>query len=102
VVFLRFGDSDKEDMAAQFGQNPRRNDDSEVVGEWSKQELEKVKPIWASASEMEYELQVEGCIPDELQGTFFRNGPGLMEVYGTPLVHPIDGDGMASEMSLSI
>ena len=24
----------------------------------------------------------------------FRNGPGLLEVYGTPLVHPIDGDGM--------
>jgi len=39
-------------------------------------------------------LRVTGRIPKELRGTLFRNGPGLLEVYGTPLVHPIDGDGM--------
>ncbi|KAI8810825.1 carotenoid oxygenase [Cladochytrium replicatum] len=37
---------------------------------------------------------IEGSIPAELQGTFFRNGPGLNEVYGMKLAHPIDGDGM--------
>jgi len=44
--------------------------------------------------EFDYELEVEGEIPNDLKGTLFRNGPGLLEVYGTPLVHPIDGDGM--------
>lgn len=29
-----------------------------------------------------------------MNGTFLRNGPGVNEVYGTPLIHPIDGDGM--------
>jgi all-trans-8'-apo-beta-carotenal 15,15'-oxygenase len=38
--------------------------------------------------------QIEGTIPLELRGTFFRNGPGNHEVFGVPLVHPIDGDGM--------
>jgi all-trans-8'-apo-beta-carotenal 15,15'-oxygenase len=35
-----------------------------------------------------------GKLPEGLQGTLYRNGPGLLEAYGTPLVHPIDGDGM--------
>ena len=30
---------------------------------------------------------VEGEIPVELHGTFFRNGPGLHEVYGKKLQH---------------
>ena len=37
---------------------------------------------------------IEGSLPAGLQGTFLRNGPGLLEVYGTALKHPIDGDGM--------
>ncbi|ACK68915.1 Carotenoid oxygenase [Gloeothece citriformis PCC 7424] len=37
---------------------------------------------------------IEGEIPHQLQGTFFRNGPGLFEINGTPVKHPFDGDGM--------
>ncbi|WP_013324929.1 carotenoid oxygenase family protein [Gloeothece verrucosa] len=37
---------------------------------------------------------IEGEIPSELQGTFFRNGPGLLDINGTPVKHPFDGDGM--------
>jgi len=37
---------------------------------------------------------IEGTLPLELRGTFIRNGPGVTEVFGTPLKHPIDGDGM--------
>jgi len=37
---------------------------------------------------------VEGQIPPELQGTLFRNGPGLLEVNGQRIHHPFDGDGM--------
>ncbi len=37
---------------------------------------------------------VEGEIPAALQGTLFRNGPGLLEVNGQRLHHPFDGDGM--------
>ena len=38
--------------------------------------------------------QVEGTIPAELQGTLYRNGPGLLDVNGQPIKHPFDGDGM--------
>lgn len=38
--------------------------------------------------------EVEGEIPPELSGTLFRNGPGLLDVGGTPIHHPFDGDGM--------
>ena len=44
---------------------------------------------------------VEGQIPAELQGTLFRNGPGLLEVNGQPIHHPFDGDGMISAIAFS-
>jgi all-trans-8'-apo-beta-carotenal 15,15'-oxygenase len=34
-----------------------------------------------------------------LKGTFIRNGPGLSEIFGTTLVHPIDGDGYICALS---
>lgn len=37
---------------------------------------------------------IEGKIPTDLEGTFFRNGPGLLEVNGERIHHPFDGDGM--------
>lgn len=42
---------------------------------------------------------IEGQIPPELQGTLFRNGPGLLDVNGQPIHHPFDGDGMISRIS---
>ena len=32
-------------------------------------------------------VDVQGFIPKDLNGTFFRNGPGLTEVYGKKLKH---------------
>lgn len=37
---------------------------------------------------------VAGEIPTDLEGTFFRNGPGLLDINGTPIHHPFDGDGL--------
>lgn len=37
---------------------------------------------------------IDGEIPADLEGTLFRNGPGLLDIHGTPLRHPFDGDGM--------
>lgn len=37
---------------------------------------------------------IEGTTPLELQGTLFRNGPGLLDINGDRLHHPFDGDGM--------
>ena len=42
---------------------------------------------------------VEGTVPLALRGTFLRNGPGTVDVYGTPLKHPIDGDGIVAALS---
>lgn len=38
--------------------------------------------------------RVTGVIPHELTGTLFRNGPGLLEVYGKKLNQFFDGDGL--------
>ena len=43
--------------------------------------------------------EVDGQIPPELQGTLFRNGPGLLDVAGQPYHHPFDGDGMISAIA---
>ena len=42
---------------------------------------------------------VEGEIPAELEGTVFRNGPGLTDVNGYRLKHPFDGDGMINSIA---
>jgi all-trans-8'-apo-beta-carotenal 15,15'-oxygenase len=39
---------------------------------------------------------VEGTIPAEIQGAFFRNGPGQYEVFGEVNQHAFDGDGMVA------
>lgn len=33
------------------------------------------------------EADIEGTIPADLRGTLFRNGPGLLEIYGKRLRH---------------
>lgn len=38
--------------------------------------------------------EVEGQIPHDLNGTLFRNGPGLLDRNGQAYRHPFDGDGM--------
>jgi all-trans-8'-apo-beta-carotenal 15,15'-oxygenase len=44
---------------------------------------------------------IRGILPADLKGTFLRNGPGSMEVFGTPLSHPIDGDGVVVAISFN-
>ncbi|MGB3200278.1 MAG: carotenoid oxygenase family protein, partial [Nodosilinea sp.] len=43
---------------------------------------------------------IEGSIPTELEGTLFRNGPGLLDIHGHPVKHPFDGDGMISSIAI--
>lgn len=38
--------------------------------------------------------ETEGAVPEALVGTLYRNGPGRLEVGGSPLGHMFDGDGM--------
>ncbi len=42
---------------------------------------------------------IEGEIPPELNGTLFRNGPGLLDIHGTPIRHSFDGDGLVCAIS---
>jgi len=45
--------------------------------------------------EFDYPIEdIEGQIPPELNGTLFRNGPGLLDIFGQAIAHPFDGDGM--------
>jgi all-trans-8'-apo-beta-carotenal 15,15'-oxygenase len=51
--------------------------------------------------EYEYQIEeIEGEIPLNLAGTLFRNGPGLLDIHGTPIHHPFDGDGMIASIAL--
>lgn len=43
--------------------------------------------------------EVEGEFPADLNGTFFRNGPGRQRIGGQPYGHWFDGDGMLSVFS---
>ena len=48
--------------------------------------------------------EIEGTVPTDLEGTFFRNGPGRHRIGGKPYGHWFDGDGMlcASHASKSV
>lgn len=41
-------------------------------------------------------LRIEGAIPAELRGSFYRNGPGLVELLGRRYDHWFDGDGVVN------
>jgi all-trans-8'-apo-beta-carotenal 15,15'-oxygenase len=43
--------------------------------------------------------QIEGDLPASLRGTLLRNGPGGIDVHGTALQHPIDGDGLVCALA---
>jgi all-trans-8'-apo-beta-carotenal 15,15'-oxygenase len=44
--------------------------------------------------------QIEGEVPKNLKGTFFRNGPGRQKIGDTPYGHWFDGDGMLAAFSI--
>ncbi|WP_036480359.1 carotenoid oxygenase family protein [Myxosarcina sp. GI1] len=68
--------------------NTAHNSKSYYPEEW--QQGYKTQP-----NEYEYQIEdIEGKIPSELEGTLFRNGPGRLDIGGTPIKHPFDGDGM--------
>ena len=73
------------DPAAGKKENPLCNDVKRPL------DLSLVKRGWYSApKEFDYwvpQADIEGEIPRSLRGTFLRNGPGLLEVYGKKLVH---------------
>lgn len=45
--------------------------------------------------------RVEGTIPRELNGSLYRNGPGLFERDGVRKRHLLDGDGLVQRLSFS-
>eukprot|EP00798_Chlamydomonas_sp_ICE-L_P006099 gene6099-2697_t len=44
--------------------------------------------------------QIEGSIPEELEGTYFRNGPGLQVNHAAYERHPFDGDGCLISLAI--
>lgn len=71
---------------------------------FSQQEFDKFKQGYKSQySELSFWVEdkdIEGTIPAELEGTLLRNGPGLLEVGGTKLAQPLDGDGMICKFAI--
>eukprot|EP01024_Parvocaulis_polyphysoides_P017979 TRINITY_DN17933_c0_g3_i1.p2 TRINITY_DN17933_c0_g3~~TRINITY_DN17933_c0_g3_i1.p2 ORF type:complete len:147 (-),score=16.02 TRINITY_DN17933_c0_g3_i1:10-450(-) len=43
---------------------------------------------------------IEGQIPDDIEGTLFRNGAGLFQRAGVRVAQPFDGDGMINKFSI--
>lgn len=44
---------------------------------------------------------IEGTLPAELNGSFYKIGPGTKEIFGTPLRHFFDGDAYVSKLSFT-
>mmetsp|Transcript_18156 Transcript_18156/g.59307 ORF Transcript_18156/g.59307 Transcript_18156/m.59307 type:complete len:588 (-) Transcript_18156:61-1824(-) len=44
--------------------------------------------------------EIEGELPEELVGTFLRNGPGRFEIGGEEYAHPFDGDGFILRVAM--
>ncbi|KAF4657630.1 hypothetical protein FOL46_007345 [Perkinsus olseni] len=59
---------------------------------------------WNNAKGTKLDMWIEdvkGEIPEDIRGTFIRNGPGLLNVYGEELKHPIDGDGLVVALAFN-
>lgn len=48
-----------------------------------------------------YSPEIEGKVPADLQGTLYRNGPGLFERGGYRKAHMLDGDGIVQRLNFS-
>lgn len=46
-------------------------------------------------------LDIEGRIPEGLQGTLYRIGPGRFDIAGAPYAHPFDGDGVITALRIA-
>ena len=69
---------------------PATDNQSYNLGQWQ-------QGYESQPHEYTYEIEdIEGEVPIQLTGTLFRNGPGLLDIAGTPIHHPFDGDGMIS------
>ncbi|MBY6189259.1 carotenoid oxygenase family protein [Microbulbifer agarilyticus] len=56
------------------------------------------------AQESEYDYwvtDIEGTVPGDLTGSFFRNGPGRLKLGGEPVGHWFDGDGMIARTTFT-
>ncbi|MGB5593664.1 MAG: carotenoid oxygenase family protein, partial [Crocosphaera sp.] len=63
---------------------------SQLAKDWA-------KGYTSQPTEYAYHIKdIEGQIPLDLQGTLFRNGPGLFGIGGQPIGHIFDADGMIS------
>lgn len=49
----------------------------------------------------DYAPVVEGTLPDSLEGSLYRNGPGLFERGGVRKKHLLDGDGLIQRLSFA-
>ena len=47
-------------------------------------------------------LRHAGTIPEDLEGTLLRNGPGLFEIGGIAVSQPFDGDGMVRSLGFLV
>lgn len=71
-------------------ENKQENSKSYSLEDWQ-------KGYDSQPNEYDYYIDnIEGEIPKDLEGTLYRNGPGLFDIYGTSIAHPFDGDGMIS------
>ena len=54
------------------------------------------------APEKNFQVSVKsiiGDLPNDLKGTYIRNGPGLVQKYGQEFAHAIDGDGIVCSLT---
>ncbi|PHM67326.1 carotenoid oxygenase family protein [Xenorhabdus sp. KJ12.1] len=58
--------------------------------------------FWSQLDEVDsYLFPVEGCVPKDLVGTFYRIGPGRLNRGEQWYNHPFDGDGMICKVTFS-
>ena len=71
------------------------------------QRNEQAAPHWLSllgvseAGGRDYAPRIEGALPSGLEGSLYRNGPGLFERGGVRRAHLLDGDGLVQRLSFA-
>ncbi|WP_332851860.1 carotenoid oxygenase family protein [Duganella sp. S19_KUP01_CR8] len=60
----------------------------------------RLAPFAGASGELSGDAAVHGRIPDDLQGVFYRNGPGRFELGGERYHHWFDGDGYAQRWQI--
>ena len=108
AAYLQFSEayhSSRFSREAQFSSSSLRSTTDERIVVATEKEVPYDIESWRGGyktCKKEIVEALEENFPDDLEGTYFRNGFGKFESGKVPILHPFDADGMVAAVTMKV